>query len=271
MKVIFVAIAAAHGALLRAGASESSREDPVTKTYTKLGCFKNYTIGDLVVKDNHGLETPSKVEFEDWHMSIDKCFRFCKEHKDMNYFGITDTFCWCGYHYDGTKVEQTRTAKFKCDQVCRGDKKQTCGGVAASDIFYMYECMSTDTEMGPRRTQEAYDALRQKQHEDKLAYQKAQKFDSYVVHDKITCGQDEDAGASVDGKDTLVGSVEECKVTCWDSWQCAGFEYDREAQRCSFKGDTAAGERAANDKVGCFTKMIGRVEPKAASIEAAKK
>lgn len=172
-------------------------------------------------------------------VSVGDCYLFCKTKwkQGIQYFGVTEgNKCWCGKVHDGTAREGR-----SCDQPCAGDPRETCGGVDAANVFVMIDCTP------PTPAEIAADANSTK----------AAIMNSYAEFKGQTCGQGSKNNLEVNGKETLVGSVEECKIACSKgSMQCHGFTYDQRATKCSFHTDVLDGAVSKDKAFGCFFKKL---------------
>eukprot|EP00451_Oxyrrhis_marina_P003474 CAMPEP_0204273922 /NCGR_PEP_ID=MMETSP0468-20130131/24653_1 /ASSEMBLY_ACC=CAM_ASM_000383 /TAXON_ID=2969 /ORGANISM="Oxyrrhis marina" /LENGTH=254 /DNA_ID=CAMNT_0051250049 /DNA_START=27 /DNA_END=791 /DNA_ORIENTATION=+ len=193
-------------------------------------------------------EVVEKIETTDHNNNVDKCFLFCNAKAGMDYFGVSGSTCWCGHFYRGAEVARGKESVV-CDARCPGRPKETCGGEAAANVYRMIECVhGVEGEKRKQQEEEAY-AKAKRQH----------LLDAFVLHDGMTCGQDEEAKIQVHGSETLVGSEDECKLACWDAYKCGGFTYDRDMSRCIFLFDTLSGERKEGRTNACYTKQVGGV------------
>lgn len=77
------------------------------------------------------------------HMTIDRCFDFCRTVPNMVYFGLNmGRDCYCTPYYKPMAGDSSN-----CDQVCEGDPSQMCGGKTMSSIFEMHSCDDTRSEL----------------------------------------------------------------------------------------------------------------------------
>uniref|UniRef100_A0A1I8J1C5 WSC domain-containing protein n=1 Tax=Macrostomum lignano TaxID=282301 RepID=A0A1I8J1C5_9PLAT len=84
-----------------------------------LGCFADKATRDL------------RREAPKGHMSVPKCYRFCRKHK-YKFFGVQyGNHCFCGNHYGRFGIRPNT----ECRMQCSGDKTTYCGGVWRNKIF----------------------------------------------------------------------------------------------------------------------------------------
>eukprot|EP00928_Gymnodinium_smaydae_P072336 TRINITY_DN55704_c0_g1_i1.p1 TRINITY_DN55704_c0_g1~~TRINITY_DN55704_c0_g1_i1.p1 ORF type:complete len:241 (+),score=49.95 TRINITY_DN55704_c0_g1_i1:188-910(+) len=221
------------GAGLRASRSSdasvvASRAEPSKGLeYTSRGCVK--------VSSLHG-----EVRYDGFsEMSETVCFTFCAKQK-TRYFGLSEgSKCWCAGAYDGQNVNPG-----KCSSRCDGDDKESCGGPYAANVHLIFDChKQTAAEVAAE-----------------AAERKAEILKSYGSFAKQTCGQADSGKTKVDGAETRVGSLEECKLACWSapgSDQCHGFTYEEPSGKCSFHRDVLDGTPNKDDKATCYFKKIG--------------
>lgn len=173
-------------------------------------------------------------------MSIGRCFGYCAKQKGLSYFGVQDgTTCWCGKATDSAP-----TGKENCEKLCPGDPKETCGGILGTNVFVMFDCSNaTAAEIK----------------EDKAAKKKA-LLTSYGAWNKQTCGQSDKNVLRIDGKGTLAGKVDDCKIKCWEgrgAESCHGFTYDDALDICVFHYDVTAGPVKKTATASCYWKIPG--------------
>jgi len=81
---------------------------------------------------------------------------------------------------------------------------------------------------------------------------------SYGAFSDQTCGEAEGNSLVVGDASTLLGTLDECKLACWNgpgSMQCQGFTYDRESQRCAFHYDVLDGPVTKGNRTDCYFKI----------------
>jgi hypothetical protein len=76
-----------------------------------------------------------------------------------------------------------------------------------------------------------------------------------VLREKRACGKVH--AVSVNGAQSLVGSLDECKLACGSEKRCAMFTYDESMTRCLFTDDT---DEAVKEDSGmtCYIKTFGK-------------
>lgn len=188
----------------------------------------------------HATKVHDEIAYDGYHaMSVEECFAFCSmKEQRVNYFGLTEgTECWCGSIWDGQKLEDN-----KCDTKCDGNDLQTCGGIDATNVFVMFDCTeATDQERA-----------------EELASKNAELISSYGSFTEQTCGGAEGNNAEINRADTLIGSVDDCKLACWQGTgaeTCHGFTYDEDQTRCSFHKDVLDGPVQTKVRTTCYFKM----------------
>jgi len=77
------------------------------------------------------------------HMTINRCFDFCRTIPNMVYFGLQGgRDCYCTPYYKPMAGENSN-----CDLTCEGDPSQMCGGKTRSSVFEMHSCANTRSEL----------------------------------------------------------------------------------------------------------------------------
>jgi hypothetical protein len=77
------------------------------------------------------------------HMTINRCFDFCRTVPNMVYFGLhAGRDCYCTPYYKPTPGDSSN-----CDEVCEGDPSQMCGGQVQSSMFEMHSCADTRSNL----------------------------------------------------------------------------------------------------------------------------
>lgn len=194
--------------------------------YKSSGCWQSSKVHDEVAYDGYHA------------MSVEECFAFCSMKEKSNYFGLTEgTECWCGSIWDGQKLEDSH-----CDTKCDGNDLQKCGGIDATNVFVMFDCTEATEEERAAET----------------ASQNAELISSYGSFTEQTCGGAEGNNAEVNREETLIGSVEDCKLACWQgsgAETCHGFTYEEDSTRCSFHKDVLDGAVETKVRTTCYFKM----------------
>uniref|UniRef100_A0A1I8J083 WSC domain-containing protein n=1 Tax=Macrostomum lignano TaxID=282301 RepID=A0A1I8J083_9PLAT len=84
-----------------------------------LGCFVDSSKRDLRREAPRG------------HMSVPKCYRFCRKHK-YKFFGVQySNHCFCGNHYGRFGIRPNT----ECRMQCSGDKTTYCGGGWRNNVY----------------------------------------------------------------------------------------------------------------------------------------
>jgi len=125
---------------------------------------------------------------------------------------------------------------------CDGNDMQMCGGIDATNVFVMFDCTEATEEERAAET----------------ASQNAELISSYGSFTEQTCGGAEDNNAEVNREETLIGSVDDCKLACWQgsgAETCHGFTYDEDQTRCSFHKDVLDGPVEQKVRTTCYFKM----------------
>jgi len=173
-------------------------------------------------------------------MSISRCFGFCSKRKGLSYFGLTNgNECFCAAAIDASPL-----TKDKCDKPCPGNSQDMCGGFQSTNVYNMIDCTAATTA---EKAQEAAD-------------EKKALISSYGAFNGETCGQDTDNVLQLDSKGFLSGSVDTCKIACWEgkgAENCHGFTYDSTMSKCTFHYDVVAGSVKKDANAACYFK-VGR-------------
>jgi hypothetical protein len=70
-------------------------------------------------------------------MTPSLCFDFCRQYKDMKFFGIEyGRDCYCGVYFH----PKSTGGQGECNLPCEGDNKEMCGGPKKSSLFEMHFC-----------------------------------------------------------------------------------------------------------------------------------
>mmetsp|Transcript_63044 Transcript_63044/g.138683 ORF Transcript_63044/g.138683 Transcript_63044/m.138683 type:complete len:263 (+) Transcript_63044:70-858(+) len=191
--------------------------------YRALGCWSTESLDKQVDYSNLRV------------VSVEECFGLCSQKAGAMYFGIAEgDKCWCAAAVEGS--EEVLAAK--CDKPCLGSSAEKCGGISAASAFIMYECSeSTPDELNMTE----------------------KVLSSYAVRSGETCGQSAGNSMKVNGAATLVGSVDDCKIACWNGnggMQCQGFTYDEDTSKCKFHYDVDDGDVAMGETTACYFKVF---------------
>jgi len=84
-----------------------------------------------------GMPPGSSCRLQTLGMTPTLCFDFCRQYKEMKFFGIEHgRDCYCGgyFHPKSTGGQGT------CNLPCEGDSKEMCGGPDKSSLFEMHFC-----------------------------------------------------------------------------------------------------------------------------------
>lgn len=230
MAVLAVTAPALEAASLRSGGMQQRLCAGATGSpthYRPSGCWRTTGVEDKVVYDGYQL------------VSHEECFAFCAAQKGMHYFGVAEgSDCWCGSIWHGSQLDDK-----SCDETCGGNDLQKCGGIDAANVFVMYDCTEDSAEQKAAVAQEATNKL----------------LDSFGAFTGQTCGQGEDSKAEVDGAENKIGSVDDCKLACWNApgaETCHGFTYDEDSEKCTFHQDVLDGDVVFKPRTQCYFKMI---------------
>jgi hypothetical protein len=171
-------------------------------------------------------------------MSVGRCFAFCSGRKGFSYFGLSNGGdCMCATAIDATAMDSGA-----CDKPCAGKPSDICGGIEGTSMYIMIDC-TPDT---------------QSEKDAKRAEQKEALISSYGSFEGQTCGQEEKNVVNLNDKGFLSGSVETCKLACWEAKgaeECHGFTYESLTQKCTFHIDVTAGDVKKDPKTECYFKM----------------
>jgi len=171
-------------------------------------------------------------------MSVGRCFAFCSGRKGFSYFGLSNGGdCMCATAIDATAMDSGA-----CDKPCAGRPTDTCGGIEGTSMYVMIDC-TPDT---------------QSEKDAKRAEQKEALISSYGSFEGQTCGQEAKNVVELNDKGSLSGSVETCKLACWEAKgaeSCHGFTYESLTQKCTFHIDVTAGDVKKDPKTECYFKM----------------
>lgn len=171
-------------------------------------------------------------------MSIGRCFAFCSQKKGLTYFGLQKgNNCFCAKAIDATPMDSA-----SCDSPCSGDAQDMCGGIEGTNVYVMIDCTPATAA---EKTAEAA--------EDKKAL-----ISSYGEREGQTCGTDAKNVLQLDNKGFLAGSVDTCKVACWEgkgAENCHGFTYDSTMQKCTFHYDVNSGTVTSKADKACYFKV----------------
>jgi len=196
--------------------------------YASSGCKKVVKVYDQV-----------KSTLGPTSMSVGRCFAFCAGRKGLTYFGVSNGgTCWCGKAIDASPMDSSA-----CDMPCAGHSLDTCGGIEGTNVYNMIDCTpATQTE------------------KDKDKADKRQALlSSYGSFDGQTCGQDTNNKIQLDDKGFISGSVDTCKIACWESKgaeECHGFTYESLTSKCTFHPDVTAGPVKKDAKATCYFKVL---------------
>lgn len=175
-------------------------------------------------------------------MSIGRCFAFCSGRKGVSYFGLHHgNECWCASAIDAAPMGDA-----SCDSECSGDASAKCGGIEGTSMFVMFDCTPATPAEIKKEKEEKNQAL----------------LNSYGSFARQSCSQAKDSLVRIDDKGSISGSVDTCKLACWEgkgAEECHGFTYDALTQSCKFHVDVNAGpidERYIKDKrYTCYFKV----------------
>lgn len=206
------------------GAGGAKSDTQAGQAYIEHGCFD---VGATVVLRDK--EDPSTL-------SPSSCFAACKTVPKARFFGLQGgSRCWCAASLNAKPLNP-----LLCNLPCAGSKSKTCGGnKAASSIYLMYNCNKKTAE--------------DKKKENELEEQDI--VDSYTYVTGQTCGQDPKSTTVVKGANTMIASIDACKVSCWHALDCHGFTYLEDSSTCQFHSDVFAGETKKRPRTACLFRM----------------
>jgi len=194
--------------------SEAPDDGPLSGiNYSSRGCVRMTQVqGRRDIEAGHHLMTP------------DFCFVSCKRYlRNSSFFGLYEgNKCWCGQSQESESLQD-----YTCDLPCEGRKDQTCGGRGehVMNVFHMFNC-TTPSAWDVQQRNERY---------------RQQRLDSFVRTLGRTCSRHVNNRVEVDGRFTMIGDVDACKLSCaGDSLNCDGFTYDVLTNSCFFHEDTRA-------------------------------
>jgi len=172
-------------------------------------------------------------------MTVDTCFAFCNQAgNEVKYFGIAGgDKCWCAELFHGTEADE------KCTTPCAGGG-EGCGGPSLANVYIMYHCINNAEDQAAVDAEDA----------EKAAADRAKTIAGYIGMPEEACGQGDPV--NVNAAETLVGSLDDCKLACGDSIECGGFTWEESMTRCVFHGDVDAGPREDATGSTCFSKSM---------------
>jgi len=84
-----------------------------------------------------GMPPGSSCRLQTLGMTPSLCFDFCRQHKEMKFFGIEyGRDCYCGGYFH----PKSTGGQGECNLPCEGDSKEMCGGPHKSSLFEMHFC-----------------------------------------------------------------------------------------------------------------------------------
>lgn len=142
---IFVLIAGANAFSLRRNSFAVQRQRSCRGVYydgfSRVACEVDISPKDqrLYFKEHAcvGMPPGSSCRLQELGMTPSLCFDFCRQHKEMKFFGIEygrDCYCTGYFHPKSTGGQGT------CNLACEGDNKEMCGGPDKSSLFEMHFC-----------------------------------------------------------------------------------------------------------------------------------
>jgi len=129
---------------LRRGSHSLQRQDSCRGVYfdgfSRVACETDITPPEhrLYFKEHAcvGMPPGSSCRLQELGMTPSLCFDFCRQHKDMKFFGIEyGRDCYCGVYF-----HPKSTGGGDCNLPCEGDSKEMCGGPEKSSLFEMHWC-----------------------------------------------------------------------------------------------------------------------------------
>lgn len=249
--LVLVAAVVAEEKLLRRHGLRGSRRavGPLTvpNSYVSAGCYKPDQVA-------------GRIEYTGTRdMTADTCFAFCADaqqkeedwmgHKPL-YFAVeggklrSDSKCFCMKHYTGAE------SPGGCKDDCPGGGSG-CGGIGEANIYLMHFCVHDEQDA-------ANVAIEEQQRADAARAASLAAFQPSREGQACSVGT---ALVKVNGKETFVGSIDECKMECGSSLSCSMFTYDESMSKCTFDQDEDAnGNR--EDTLTCYTKRAPGTLPR---------
>jgi len=129
---------------LRRGSRRVARQDSCRGVFwdgfSRVACETDITPADhrLYFKEHAcvGMPPGSSCRLQELGMTPSLCFDFCRQHKEMKFFGIEyGRDCYCGMYF-----HPKSTGGGDCNLPCEGDNKEMCGGPEKSSLFEMHFC-----------------------------------------------------------------------------------------------------------------------------------
>jgi len=216
--------------------------------FTEVGCFEPTAVAGKVEYSGAREITP------------ESCFAFCQsvagaedpllavQHR-TRYFAIEggSKGCWCGTTYSGSNA----TGCEKCARPAGGalsSESAGCGRPGAASVYLMHFCAQTAADLEAARNESALEAAAADQSNRKLFA---------VLRKAQSCSTVHTVKAGKPKAETLVGSLDECKLACGAEVNCAMFTYEDDTSRCLFAD--SLGAEAKNDTTKtCWGKIFGK-------------
>jgi hypothetical protein len=216
--------------------------------FTEVGCFQPTAVAGRVQYSGPRDITP------------ENCFAFCQsvaggedpllavQHR-TRYFAIEggSKACWCGTGYSGSNA----TGCEKCARPAGGaifTEDAGCGGPGAASVYLMHFCAHTTADVEAARNESTLKDAATDQANRKLFH---------VLREAQACSAVHTVKAGRPKAETLVGSLDECKLACGAEVSCAMFTYEKDMSRCLFTD--ALGGQAGNDTTKtCWAKIFGK-------------
>jgi hypothetical protein len=219
--------------------------------FTEVGCFEPTAVAGKVQYGG-----PREINPEN-------CFAFCQsvaEKEDpllavqhrTRYFAIEggSKSCWCGTGYSGSNV----TGCEKCSRPAGGalfTEEAGCGGPGpqTASVYLMHFCAHTAVDLEAAKNESALKAAGADQANRKLFQ---------VLRAGQPCSRVHKVQAGSPKAETLVGSLDECKLACGAEVNCAMFTYDTDMSRCLFTNSLGIKEVANDTAKTCYGKIFGK-------------
>jgi hypothetical protein len=239
-------------AVLAAAAALSLRLDDLAEVspneFTEVGCFEPSAVAGKKVYGGGRDITP------------ENCFAFCQsvakaedpllavQHR-TRYFAIEggSQACWCGTGYSGSNT----TGCEECARPAGGalfTEKAGCGRPGAASVYLMHFCAKTTEDIEAAKNESTLKDAAQDQANRKLFA---------VLREGQSCSGTHTITAGTPKAETLVGSLDECKLACGAEVNCAMFTYEEDTSRCLFTDAIGPGAKNATGTT-CWGKLFGK-------------
>merc|ERR1719420_1364083 len=217
--------------------------------FTEVGCFEPSAVAGKVQYSGPREITP------------ETCFAFCQsvagaedpllavQHR-TRYFAIEggSKACWCGTGYSGSNT----TGCEECARPAGGalfTEKAGCGRPGAASVYLMHFCAHATADLEALRNESTLKAAAADQANRKLFH---------VLREAQACSAAHTVKAGSPKAETLVGSLDECKLACGAEVSCAMFTYETDMSRCLFTDALGSSEGGNDTTKTCWGKIFGK-------------